>query len=237
VSITDPNDQFSGSAAKLARARKLLSELEIEIGAFFATNPVKIVDFSVFNNGRSVSLTVNNEGVPDHISTVFGDIIHNLRSSLDIAACELVRAVKKSDKKVYFPFSSSEAELDKQIGDKNFRRAGTMATALLKSLQPYSGGNIPLRAIHDLDLQDKHHRLIPASQSYYSPVWKAVGEPNNPQFEIVSTEITGLSLVFPPDCPLSGEKVIPTFEKLVELVDGIIGSFRKLASDPSFPGA
>lgn len=227
---------FSGSKAKIARARKLLTELEAALAQFVGTNPVTIQSVSVENDGRSFSVRINVEGVPANISAIFGDVIHNLRTALDVASCELVRSAGRSDKKVYFPFSDKLVDLEKMIQDKNFNRAGPMAVSLLYSLQPYRGGNLSLRAIHDLDLQDKHQKLIPISQSYASPVIRIIEGSNPPRFELYSTEISDYALVFPPESSLYGEKVIPTFVRLVELVDGIIADFQKLATDPLFPG-
>jgi len=123
------------------------------------------------------------------------------------------------------------------IKEKHFDRAGPIAVELLRRLKPYADGNTSLRAIHDLDLQDKHHKLIPVGQSYFSPVWRMLKDAGQPEIQLVCQEITGYSLVFPPDCALAGERVIPTFEKLVDLVDGILVAFRNLSGDPLFPGS
>lgn len=231
------SDAFPGSAAKIVRARTLIAEFHAETANFAATHPITHT-IQLSDDGTSMSMKVNVEGVPTNISTIFGDMIHNLRSALDMSACELVRTAGRSDKKVYFPFSDGEEDLLSMIRKKNFHRAGPMATALILSLRPFRGGNISLRAIHDLDIQDKHHTLIPVGQQFYSPVWQMVEKNGHRAFELVGEPaITEYALVFPPDCPFSGQLIIPKFQELVQLVDGIIASFRKLASDPLFPGA
>jgi hypothetical protein len=231
------SDFFSGSTTKIIRAKTLIAEFHTETANFAATNPITSV-IVVHDDGRTINMRVDVKGVPPHISAIFGDMIHNLRAALDMAACELVRAAGRSDKRVYFPFSDDETCLPEMIKNKNFHRAGPMAVALLKSLRPYRCGDISLRAIHDLDIQDKHHKLIPVGQSYCSPIWKMVEKNGRPAFEVVGEPvISNYALVFPPDCALPGKLIIPTFKELVELVEGIIAAFRKLASDPTFPGA
>jgi hypothetical protein len=39
-------------------------------------------------------------------------------------------------------------------------RCGNDVVKVLKSLQPYKGGNKLLRTIHDMDIADKHQSLI-----------------------------------------------------------------------------
>lgn len=103
---------------------------------------------------------------PSHIPLILGDAIHNLRTALDLLACDVVRLNKQSAKGVYFPFADSEAGLAEMIVRKKFSRASEDAQRLLKTIQPYRGGNELLRALHDLDVMDKHQLIIPmGSQS------------------------------------------------------------------------
>ena len=99
--------------------------------------------------------------VPIKFSALIGDFIHNLRTALDLLVCDLVTINGKSTKEVYFPFCASPAELPRMIRDRKIYRAGPDIVAYIESLKPYTGGNIALRAIHDLDVTDKHHALLP----------------------------------------------------------------------------
>jgi hypothetical protein len=158
---------FSASAIKIRRAQTHLAELELEIAKFIDANPVTVTTQS----RRSTEVTVNFVGVSEIISAIVGDIIHNLRAALDLAACDLVRIRGESDRGVYFPFCDSPEDLRDMIKRKRFNRAGRNAVALLHELRPYRNGNSALRAIHDLDIQDKHQfpdpgiRCCPTSQS------------------------------------------------------------------------
>jgi hypothetical protein len=230
---------FFASKAKISRAKKLLREFEAEAVPFIAANPVQF-KFTVIDEPgqRGVGMEMTPPTIPESISTIFGDVIHNLRAALDIAACELVTAAGKSAKSVYFPFSEFPSDLPEMIKKKNFRRAGPKAVALLESLQPYVGGNAPLRAIHDLDVQDKHQSLIPTASAFVSPAWQIFDENGNfaPRLAEEISMDSNFRFVFPPDCALTGQDVIPTFHEMVKLVDGIIGAFEQLSRDASFPG-
>lgn len=97
---------------------------------------------------------------PRFLPAIVGDAIHNLRTSLDVMACEVVRLNKDSDKGVYFPFADSPEQLEEAIKSKKMNRASTEAIDLVRQLKPYRGGNTALRAVHDLDIQDKHQGII-----------------------------------------------------------------------------
>jgi hypothetical protein len=224
---------FSASAIKIARARKLITELEAEAAAY-ASGSANTFDAKTAQvDGRWViSFDVSLSGAPESMAAIIGDIVHNLRASLDLAACDAVRAAGKNEKQVYFPFSESEAELEEMIKRRNFDRAGTDAVDLLKSLKPYRNGNSELRLVHDLDIQDKHRALIPQAVGIASPVirlWDddgtinptVMGDPNIP---------SQIKFLFPPGTGLDGRELIPTLNQLVQLVDSIIDSFRELAN-------
>ena len=110
----------------------------------------------ISNAPPRVKLTFTNEPFPEELSAIFGDIVHNLRTALDLAASACVRANGKSDKGVFFPFCKEASELDAMIKRRNIDRAHPDVVSYIRSLAPYKGGNIALRAIHDLDVRDKH---------------------------------------------------------------------------------
>lgn len=233
--MTDSSEKkiFKGASVKIARARKHIQEIEKLAADYWSTDPVES-SASPLTDGRfgmRFSLTILRMP-PDEMSAALGDTIHNLRSALDLMASELARMNGKSDKKVYFPFAESESELERMIDDKNFRRAGESAVKLLKEFKPYKNGNIMLRAIHDLDIQDKHKLLIPHRVGAGMPILelyddqgrqhstpKVVGNPNQPSEK---------KLVFPEDCALKGRDLIKTLYDLVEVTMGVVEAFKIL---------
>jgi hypothetical protein len=210
-----------------------LAELEAEVEAFSASDPVKFnAEIIEVNGVRTIRWTLEIPGAPEEISAIVGDVIHNLRTALDLMACDMVRAAEQSDKDVYFPFSNSAQELDEMILRRHFDRAGADAVALLQSIQPYRNGNAALRVIHDLDVHDKHRALILNVMCVASPVvqmWdddgtmnpRVIGNPSCP---------TEIKLAFPGEISSQPRELIPTLHELVQLVEGIVEAFRALGA-------
>lgn len=223
---------FNSPKIKIRRSRKLLEELTSEIDAFFATNPARCTAQIVEIRGRQqVHLTMGTDPVPEALGAITGDVIHNLRAALDLAACEMVARMEGNTNGVYFPFCDNPDDLDVMIKRRNFHRAGPDAIALLQQLKPYRGGNTALRAIHDLDVQDKHHSLIPTLMSFASPAISLWDDDGTRNLSIVSEPDApaDLKLLFPADSALAGKQIIPTLHELVELVDGVIDAFAAIA--------
>jgi hypothetical protein len=218
---------FSGSETKLRRAISHMFELEGEIAAFIATDPVSITA-AIIDNG--VAVRMDHKGVPEIIGAIVGDVIHNLRSSLDLAACDLVRLQGENADRVYFPFCNDKKDLGEMIRRRNFHKAGPQATALLRELRSYRNGNAALRAIHDLDIQDKHQSLIPGVMTFASPAFKLHDADGTPNIEIVGdpSAVYELRLIFPDDSALARQELVPTLHELVQLVTGIVEAFRSL---------
>jgi hypothetical protein len=170
--MTDRNP-FDAARLKLRRARRHIDELTEQLRAYISRSPfyLELADAPSYLNGKKWVLHVV-ESVPSDFSAIIGDAIHNLRSALDLMACELVRANNQSDSGVYFPFAESATELEGMIARRHMDRASAQVVDLIRSTAPFKGGNAALRAIHDLDIIDKHQSLI--------PVFDMVGTPEVP---------------------------------------------------------
>jgi hypothetical protein len=181
-----------------------------------------------------------------------GDAVHNLRAALDLMACDIVRLNGKSTRDVYFPFSFNAAELDKQVKEKNFDRAAPEAQDLLRNkIKPYkeNGGNVALRAIHDLDVADKHRLILPTIQDMQPVIVASPFPPGSWPGTICSkcgrsydnepkegTVVIEHRLFFPEESPFPRHQVVPTLKSLVHEVRGVIEAFAHLLrgrkSDP-----
>lgn len=155
---------FEAPRLKIARARRHIVELEQATRDYLDSKPVVIVverwsqPFFVPTSAWTARIK---RDVPPDLSAILGDIVHNLRTALDLLANDLVRKAERNPTAVYFPFSHTKEELTEQIKKKHFDRAGERAVEFLKFVEPYRGGNVGLRAIHDMDVADKHQALIP----------------------------------------------------------------------------
>jgi len=246
-------DLFAAPEQKIARARRHLTEVASEIGNFLGRRPFAVIveapppgapDFRIWK------VRVR-ERLPDHLSSIVGDAAHNLRSALDLLACDVVRHNGGNVTGVYFPFAGSAGELEKAIKEKNLRRASPEAVALLRSLKPYRGGNADLRALHDLDIHDKHKGPVAIINAVTTPIWGLTTTVNgvnqiptwtsaiaDGQWLIslpsdrsppIGTEIpSNFRFVFASETPFAGHDVIPTLHRLAKHVAGIVKAFKTL---------
>ncbi|HET7175981.1 MAG TPA: hypothetical protein VFK21_08205 [Gammaproteobacteria bacterium] len=211
-------DLFRASKVKLSRARQFIEEVDAGLQAYDSSNPTTVeLDWKG-------SMKIHRKEVPPVVLATLGDAIHNMRAALDLMAAELARVNGKSDKKVYFPFAESKEELSAQINSKHFDRAGDDAVSLLKTFEPHKGGNEKLRAIHDLDIRDKHINILVTRL-----------DTNNLEFSFRRGE--DINKPIPTsgsyshkflDGALAGLPLIETLKELVQLVDGIIEEFARM---------
>jgi len=186
------------------------------------------------------------EGVPITLAPIIGDIVHNLRSALDLLAVELVRLNNDDTCSVYFPFAKSAGELKTMIRQRNLDGAAPEAVALVRELKPYPEGNPELRYIHDLDILDKHVMLVPLAGHVAIPGIGLGFERENMEPRILGqgsslgewVEPLGLlpnqklpvrfKLLFPWRGPFEDLELVPTFKHLAEKFSGIVDAFETL---------
>lgn len=153
---------FEAPRLKLRRARYHIGDLQQQVTGFLRRVPFYLEIAAADAPGMKKWVVHVREEVPADFSAIIGDVIHNLRTALDLMACELVRLNGGDERNVYFPFAESEIALDEMVIRRRMDRASPEALALIKSVKPYHGGNEALRAVHDLDIIDKHQTLITA---------------------------------------------------------------------------
>lgn len=218
---------------KLARAMEHIEDLEASINAYFAGKWCT-VSLSKDANGR-YHLSTTMHGEPQNYRLIVGDAIHNMRVALDFMAVELVTLNGKNGKGVYFPFGTDAASLDGAIKSKNFHKASDRAIALLKATQPYRGGNDLLRALHDLDIQDKHHKVEPSycvlSTPAISVVKDSTGKPvgfdsGDLQLEVDESQPPKAVMTFPGNGPLGNKPVLDELRAMHVLVTKVVDDFE-----------
>jgi len=216
---------FPASHTKLRRAAKFIQELEANLKIYVDSKPYTVV---VDTSHNPPALKISWAAICGDPEAIVGDCVHNLRAALDLMACDLVRAVKGNDNRVYFPFAHAAEELDAVIKGKNFHRAGSEAVALLKTFEPYRGGNELLRAIHDLDIEDKHKALLVMGTSRNISVQGTYEVDNLERGSFVVTA-NDIEYGFPQDAPvLPGVNIIQTLKDAMELVHRILEAFANL---------
>lgn len=225
---------------KLNRTEQLIGQLADSIEGYDAA---KLVPRQL--NEEIIGWIITLEREPDEVQAILGDVVHNMRSSLDHLAVTVVGLNEENTKGVYFPFAESVDELDAQIKRKHFDRASTEALDILKSLKPYRGGNAALRAIHDLDVMDKHRTLIPVfTLGAQQDEIEIGGNRYRCSFELYNgfaaiqqrgtnaSELEPVPLklmaAFGENQPFAFEPLVPTLHSLNELARSIADSFAAL---------
>lgn len=182
---------------------------------------------------------------------IFGDAVHNMRVSLDVAVNEAMGMLtNKTYGKFYFPFASSKDELPKQIASK-MRGAPQALVGLVEGFRPYHGGNQLLRGLHDLDIKDKHVISIGLSARFTTGPIQVLRDRLNysnirmdsvppeivPKLDIKpGAKIKGmvrnpqLEPVISEGFPLKGSPVIETLENMRNLTSSILDDFQMLSA-------
>ncbi|MFO7982310.1 MAG: hypothetical protein R6V08_02560 [Desulfuromonadales bacterium] len=116
--------------------------------------------------GKRATYAKRVEPVTNEAAIIIGDVVHNIRASIDHAYWEVTNAFAKSEgekNKIQFPITSTKESFEKSVIPGLPSRVSESFAKTLLSLKPYreDGGNKDLCAIHDLDIIDKHKLLIP----------------------------------------------------------------------------
>ncbi len=154
-------DRLDGARLKLERANEHLDALEAEIGRYLAGDFYMLVrdekpDRTIFH------LWVKEEP-PPRLSVILGDCVHNLRSSLDYVAWQLVIANGGvPDDNTAFPIWDRKPR-DGVFAPKSCAGMSKDALALIEGMQPYQAGDRArqhvLWFVRELSNTDKHRTL------------------------------------------------------------------------------
>ncbi len=165
---------FSGVWIKVERAKEHVGNLETLIQGFFQCEPYKVIPYDEPDTGDLVYKVKVSAQPPLWWSAIVGDAIHNLRSSLDLLVCELVRAEGKEVKSnTGFPvFKNATAFTNafKAGPPGQIKGAPQAAVDLIKRAEPYKGGEDAFWRLHQLDIVDKHKLLVPVGMAYASVI-------------------------------------------------------------------
>jgi hypothetical protein len=228
--------QFAQPHQKLRRAAVHIKTLEGAINDFFKTNWYTC-DFTRDSDGYHLNVIVH--GSPREFGEIVGDAVHNLRSALDLLAVEVVSRNGGNSKSVYFPFADSAEMLEQMIKRRNFHRASDADLATLRQLQPYTGGHPLLRSLHDLDIQDKHHSLIPHAALITTPnVGVKLDGGGNPvgfaegklELQVDPNEPPTVKFMFPDNSVFAGKEVVPALWQLHDCVSDVVAQFAVTGS-------
>jgi hypothetical protein len=180
---------FDSPKLKISRASAHIEELAKEISDFFESNQYRFITEKDADPVFSVIKLQDGGPLPEKISLIIGDVVHNLRSALDHLACGLIIRKEGSQalgslRDVYFPITKDMATFEKKVKDVNgILRAGNDVVDAVRALKPYGCGNDGLATLHDLDNRDKHRLIIPIAEATVSSNLSiVVGSPDGGTF-------------------------------------------------------
>lgn len=216
---------FAASIAKVQRAKSFIAELATEQQRYAATSVRTRI--SIQNGQPQFHVEWDGTGLLPGI--ILGDAIHNLRSALDIMATDLAMIVGQNPEEAYFPFAADLASLRNSKKFKKFAKIGIDFAELLEAIAPYRGGNKAMRAMHDLDVQDKHRGLI-VTLKVIDFDFEGEIDLDDPASHSLSGKADVIEYRFPDDSPMAGEPIIQSLEVLAKTVEGILEAFAALVA-------
>jgi hypothetical protein len=161
---------FTGVWIKVERAKHHLGDLQARIERLQEDNAYKAIPYDEPDTGDLVYKAKIPNQPPPYWSVIIGDCVHNLRSSLDLLVCEMVRASDEpvTDQTGFPIFKSADAFKSGYIA--KVKGAPKAAVDLIKNAKPYKGANNPFWRLHQLDIEDKHKLLVPTGVVHQSIV-------------------------------------------------------------------
>jgi len=149
---------------KIKRAYEHLVEFQSTLDAFRQSKPYEVTGKRDPKTRQFIYSIVKADPIPVRLSVISGDVLQNLRSSLDYLACSLVRSHSPSAPidKCGFPIFD-EVPTTKEHERTFARKVKGMedkAIDLIKNIKPYKGGDDVLWRLHALNNRDKHRLLL-----------------------------------------------------------------------------
>ena len=171
-----------GCRIKIDRAKKHFGDLELAIKAYFERKGCSVIAEYDPETKQELHRFRMNECIPMEWGTLIGDCVHNLRSSLDFLAHDLViNGNGTPTDQTAFPIGGDITTFNNDVG-RRLKGASPFAIGLVKRLKPYGGtdGCEMLVQMHRLNILDKHRILLPVfashQQTYWSPITAAMKE-------------------------------------------------------------
>lgn len=156
---------------KVERAKEHIANLDRAIRTFFDSKPYQ-VSTKRDPTRRLIYYLTSVQSIPTSFASITGDVIQNLRSSLDHLAQQLFLVGTKASttsRKISFPIGVDAHAYKSQVGQ--LKRGGLRQDAIdvLNGVEPYQGGKgHRLWVLHELNNIDKHRLLVTVGSSYQS---------------------------------------------------------------------
>jgi hypothetical protein len=147
----------------IKRAEHHINDLSTQIGTYLAQKPFRLIASYDQEAGKVSTFIKQKAPIPDAISLVLGDAIHNLRSALDLIVFGMIGDKVKNPEPIQFPFAKHRDTFARTLEVRKIKLAGEKVVRAIEALEPYPGGNKWLSALHALDITDKHRLIVPVA--------------------------------------------------------------------------
>lgn len=151
----------AGSKRKVQRAHEHISNLDAKIREFMAGEPYTTIR-DVDDDGLHEAIKIRlNRDIPEDFPELAGDALNNLRSALDLLACDLAIDNGHTDTKgVYFPFARDAKEFELPAIHRKIQKLSPADQLTICGLNPYEGGDRFLWRLNGLRNLDIHSGLL-----------------------------------------------------------------------------
>jgi hypothetical protein len=229
---------FASPKLKVERAKRHISDYRAVHKTFTESGPISITPDVDPKTGNMMVRMIWVKPVPGDLHITVADALYNLRSALDQAASCCARAASQSAKETYFPHGVDKAGFESSMREK-CKKVSEPARDAIAFLQPYYGGDgYLIRALHDLNLVDKHSDLIAVGaalrkvtieQNVSAPAGKEIWQYREGKFELIEgvTKIDNdvqvtLSVTFTDVEAVRGQPVTKVLYEMTDLVSRTI---------------
>ena len=185
---------LSGIGAKLERAYQHIEQLDTEIDQFLSTDPPPyFIESGFYDDPCKYEFKgFIRSDIPLRFSVMAGEIVHQLRSSLDHLITALVLANNQPPiRNLQFPIARDREKFKRACDGAQVKGVSKSAFRKIVRLQPYRSStpqDMTIFAIHDLNIRDKHSLLLVTGQA------ANIGKEMKVGSEIENTEIVKLGV-------------------------------------------
>ena len=214
---------FQISNVKLERAERLIIELNDSIKTYLNNKPVTPL---VNKNAKSPILFDFTCAEPGAIvGTIVGDVLNNIRASLDVMAAEMAYLNGEASEAVQFPFDMAATDFSAERASHNFDKAGRQALPILRSVAKLHGGSRYLAVIPALQSQGSAGliRLVPSVSNIKIKGSYVLDDPSANDISIVSYDI---KFLFSRESNLPEQNIIDYLMGVMSLARAIIRAFE-----------
>ncbi len=147
--------------AKLERAEQHIDEVDAAVEAFLKSNPYEVRVDEQPELSKRIYRLVRVDDVPVAVSVLAGEVLYQLRSTLDHTIWRLVLAAGNTPTSATsFPIADNATKYKSLIDSGKVDGIPDAAKKRIDAIKPYGGGNEDLWLLGKLNNIDKHRLLL-----------------------------------------------------------------------------